>query len=119
MKFSIKIKDEIKDLKELENIQPKVKQVRLVEELGKQGYQYDIKELFEPTTNTFKDVSEDVTRTMVEPSNEKFKTLTTVSNKLLEIMNDRGIITSYLMKPLSKITNPENTSQFILVKDSS
>ena len=33
-------------------------------------------------------------------------------------MNDRGILASYLMTPLSKITNPENTSQFRLVKDS-
>ena len=34
-------------------------------------------------------------------------------------MNDRGILASYLMSPLSKITNPENTTQFKLVKDSS
>ena len=33
-------------------------------------------------------------------------------------MNDRGILASYLMSPLSKITNPENTTQFKLVKDS-
>ena len=31
-------------------------------------------------------------------------------------MNVRGILASYLMSPLSKITNPENTSQFKLVK---
>ena len=34
-------------------------------------------------------------------------------------MNDRGILATYLMSPLSKITNPENTSQFKLVKDPS
>ena len=33
-------------------------------------------------------------------------------------MNDRGILASYLMSPLSKITNSENSSQFKLVKDS-
>ena len=32
-------------------------------------------------------------------------------------MNDRGILASYLMSPLSKINNPENSSQFKLVKD--
>ena len=32
-------------------------------------------------------------------------------------MNDRGILASYLISPLSKITNPENTSQFKLIKD--
>ena len=34
-------------------------------------------------------------------------------------MNDRGILASYLMSPLAKITNPENSSQPKLVKDSS
>ena len=33
-------------------------------------------------------------------------------------MNDRGILASYLMSPLSKLTNPENATQFKLVKDS-
>ena len=32
-------------------------------------------------------------------------------------MNDRGLLASYLLSPLSKITNPENTTQFKLVKD--
>ena len=32
-------------------------------------------------------------------------------------MNDRGILATYLMSPLSKITNPENSTQFKLVKD--
>ena len=32
-------------------------------------------------------------------------------------MNDRGIIASYLLSPLSEIFNPENTNQFKLVKD--
>ena len=34
-------------------------------------------------------------------------------------MKDRGLLASYLRSPLSKITNPENTSQFKLVKDPS
>ena len=33
-------------------------------------------------------------------------------------MNDRGILANYLMSPLSKITNPEKTTQFKIVKDS-
>ena len=33
-------------------------------------------------------------------------------------MNDRGKLATYLMSPLSKIINPENTTQFKLVKDS-
>ena len=34
-------------------------------------------------------------------------------------MNDRGILATYLMSPLSRITNPDNVIQFRLVKDSS
>ena len=32
-------------------------------------------------------------------------------------MNDRGIFASYLLYPLSKITNPENSTKYNLVKD--
>ena len=40
------------------------------------------------------------------------------NRKFLEIMIDRDIKASYLLFPLSKITNPEKTTQFKLVKDS-
>ena len=52
-------------------------------------------------------------------SKENNKTLENLVIKLLEIMNYRGILAICLMSPLSKITNPENTTQFNLVKDSS
>ena len=39
----MKNKEDFRDLGELDNLPSKVKQVRLVEKLGKQGYQYDIK----------------------------------------------------------------------------
>ena len=76
-----------------------------------------MKKVFEPVTKTIKDVSEDVTKTMMVNSKENNKALENLNNKLPEIMNDRGIIASYLMSTLSKITNPENTSEFKLVKD--
>ena len=47
------------------------------------------------------------------------KALQNLNNKLLEIMNDGGIMASYLLSPLSKITNPGNSTQVILVKHSS
>ena len=40
-----------------------------------------------------------------------------MNQKILEILNDRGIITQGLLSPLSEITNPEQSSQFKLVKD--
>ena len=51
-------------------------------------------------------------------SKENNKALENSNDKLLEILKDRGVIASYLFSPLPEITNPENTSQFRLVKDS-
>ena len=55
---------------------------------------------------------------MIESSKENNEARTSLNNKLLEIMNDRGLIASYLLSLLSIITNPEKTSQFKVVKDS-
>ena len=52
---------------------------------------------------------------LTKTSIENNKALENLNNKLLEIMKDRGILATYLMSPFSKITNPENTSQFKLV----
>ena len=54
---------------------------------------------------------------MVENSIENNKAIENLNNKLLEIMNDGGIIDSQLLYPLSKNTNPENTREFKLLKD--
>ena len=77
-----------------------------------------MKKVLEPVTKSKKDVSEEVTKTITETSNNNNKALEKLNNKLLEIMNDRGILATYLMSPSSKITNPESTSQFNLVKGS-
>ena len=78
-----------------------------------------MKKMFEPVTKSLKDVSEQVTKTMTEISLKNNQALENLNNKFLEIMNDRGIIASYLLSPLSKNTNPENSTQFKLVKHSS
>ena len=78
-----------------------------------------LKKAFEAVTDTIKNTSEKLTKTLTDTSKENNKALENKNNKLLEIMNDRGIIATYLMSPLSKITNPEKTTQFKVVKDSS
>ena len=77
-----------------------------------------MKKVFEPVTKSLENTSQDITKTITETS-VKNQAIENINNKLSEIMNDRGILASYLMSPLSKITNPENTSQFKLVKDPS
>ena len=55
----------------------------------------------------------------METSLKNNQAIENLNNKLFEIMNDRGILATYLLSSLSKITNLENTSQFKLVKDPS
>ena len=55
---------------------------------------------------------------MTESSIKTNQAISNWIDKLPEIKNDRGIVASYIMSPLSKITNPETTIQFEIVKDS-
>ena len=84
---SIKIND-LKDIEELADLQSKLKQVRLVEKLGRQGYHYDIKEPFEAITKAVTDTSQNtlgetiVTTKAIENLDESKKKV-----KTLELMN--------------------------------
>ena len=78
-----------------------------------------MEKVFEPVTKSIENTSQNITKTIAETSPKNNLAIENINDKLLEIMNDRGILAKYLMSPLSKITNPENTSQFKLVKDSS
>ena len=78
-----------------------------------------MKKVFEPVTKSLENTSQDITKTITESSIKNNQAIENLKNKLLEKMNDRGILSSYLMSPLSRTTNPENTSHFKLVKDSS
>ena len=117
--FPIRNVKDLQNLNEAVSLQEQVKVVRLQDKLGKQNFHEDWKEVFEPVTKSLEKTSENITKTITENSIRNNDVLETLNNKLLEIMNDRGILASYLMSPLSKITNPENTTQFKLVKDSS
>ena len=108
-----------KKKEELASLQNQVKNVTLRNKLGKQNFHEGIIKVCEPVTNTIKNTSEDLRKTTMLTSKEYNKALENLNNKFLEIMSDGGILASYLMSPLSKITNPENTIQFKLVKVSS
>ena len=119
MLYSIKNVDDLENLNELASLQNQVKAVRLQDKLGKQNFHENMKKVFEPVTKSLENTSQDRTKTITETSNKNNQAIENLNNKLLETMNDRGILASYLMSPLSKITIPENSSQFKLVKDSS
>ena len=119
MMFAINNREDLDKLEELASLQDQVKVVRLQDKLGKQNFHADMKKVFEPVTKSLENTSEKLTKAITESSKENNLALENLNNKLLEIMNDRGILATYLMSPLSKTTNPENTSQFKLVKDPS
>ena len=118
MLYSIKDREDLENLEDLVSLQNQVKVVRLQDKLGKQNFHEDMKNVFEPVTKPLENTSQDITKTVTETSIKNYQAIENLNNKLLEIMSVRGISASYLMTPLSKITNPENTSQFKLVKDS-
>ena len=119
MLYSFKDREDLEKLEELVSLENQVKVVRLQDKLGKQNFHEDMKKVFKPITKSLENTSQDITKTITETSIKNNQALQNLNNKLLEIMNDRGVLASYLMSPLSKITNPENTSQFKLLKDSS
>ena len=119
MLYSIKNREDLENLEELVSLENQVKVVRLQDKLGKQNFHDDMKKVFEPITKSLEKTSENLTKVITESSTRNNQTMENLNDKLLEIMNDRGIIASYLMSLLSKITNPENSSQFKLLKDSS
>ena len=119
MLYSIKDREDLEKLNELVSLQNQVKVVKLQDKLGKQNFHEDMKKVFEPVTKSLENTSENLTKAITETSIKNNQAIENINNNLLEIMNDRGILATYLMSPLSRITNPENSSQFKLVKDPS
>ena len=119
MLYSIKDREDLEKLNELVSLQNQVKVVKLQDKLGQQNFHEDLKKVFEPVTKSLNNTSENITKAITENSIKNNLAIENINNNLLEIMNDRGILATYLMSPLSRITNPENASQFKLVKDSS
>ena len=115
--FPIKDRQDLKDLDEAVSLQNQTKVVRLQDKLGKQNFQEDMKEVFEPLTDTLKDTSENITKTIAESSIKKIKANSDLQEKILELMNDKGMIAPYLASSLVNLFKPENKSQFRLRKD--
>ena len=112
MLYSIKVREDVEKLEDLVSLQNQVKIVNLLDKLGEQSFHEDMKKVFEPVTKSLKSTSENITNAITDSSIKNNQAIENVNNKLLEIMNDRGILATYLMSPLSKITNPEISSQF-------
>jgi len=90
----------------------------LVEKLGKQGYHYDIKELFEPITKAVTHTNQRI----LEESKSNTKAIGNLDEsnkyvKILESMKKNEVIISNLIRLVAKLLVPKNKSQFKLVDD--
>ena len=118
MLYSFEDREDLGKFNELISLQDQLKAVRLQDKLGKQNFHDDMKKVFEPVTKSLKNTSQVITKTITETSIKNNQAIEKLNNKLLEFLNNIGILATYWMSLLSKVTNPENASQFKLVKDS-
>ena len=68
-------------------------------------------------TDEIKNTPEKLARTLTENSINDNKAIENLNEKILELMNDRGMIAPYLASSVVNVFKPENKSQFILKKD--
>ena len=118
MLFPIKNREDLEKFDEAVSLQNQVKVVRLQDKLGKQKFHDDMTKVFEPLTDTLKKTFENITKTFTENSVNNNKAIENLNEKILELMNDKGLIAPYLASSLVNLFTPENKSQFRLRKDS-
>ena len=96
MLYSFENRDDFGNLKELVSLQSQVKALRFQDKLGKRNFHEDTKKVFEPVTDIVEDVYKDVTKTMTETSIKNNKALEKLNDKLLELLEDSGMIAHFL-----------------------
>ena len=117
MLYSIKNVEDLQKLNELVSLQNQVNEVRLQDRLGEQNYHEDSKKLFKPMTDVIKSTSENITKTLTENSINNNKAIENLNEKILELMDEKGVIASYLASSLVEVFKKDNKSQFRLRKD--
>ena len=117
MLFPINNREDLQNLNELVSLQNQVNEVRLQDKLGEQNYHEDSKKILKPMTDAIKTTSENITKTLTENSINNNKAIENLNEKILELMDEKGMIAPYLVSSLSIVFNLENKSQFRLRKD--
>ena len=117
MLYSIKNVEDLEKLNEAISLQKQVQEVRLQNKLRDQNYHEDIKKFFKPMTDEIKNTSENITKTITEDSINNNKAIENLNEKVLKLMNDKGMIAPYLTTSLAEVFKKDNKSQFRLRKD--
>ena len=87
------------------------------DKLGEQNFHEDLRKLYEPTFDTIKITSLDIEKTKTETFIKNSKVLENINEKVLGLMNDKGMIVPYLASSLVTFFTPENKSQYKFIKD--
>ena len=117
MLYPINNREDLQKLNDAVLLQNQVQEVRLQNKLGDQNYHEDINKIFKPMTDELKNTSEKITRTLTENSINNNKAIENLNEKILELMNEQGMIASYLVSSLVEVFKKDNKSQFRLRKD--
>ena len=117
MMFPIKDREDLQKLNEVVSLQNEVKVVRLQNKLGEQNFHENMTKVFEPLTDTLKKTSDNIAKTITENSINNNKAIENLNEKILEMMNDKGMIAPYLTTSLVEVFKKDNKSQFRLRKD--
>ena len=116
MLYSIKNREDLEKLEDLVSLQNQVKVVKLQDKLGEQNFHEDLNKVFEPVTKSLENTSENITKTLTKKSINNNKATENLNEKILELMNNNGLIAPYLASSLVNLFKPENKSQFRLKK---
>ena len=117
MIFPTEIVEDLQKLNESVSLESQVKAVRLQDKLAEQDYQHKTEKLFEPFADITKNTSENLMKTLTENSIINNKAIENLNEKILELLNDKGMISPFLASSIFILFKPENKSQFKLIKD--
>ena len=115
--YSFKNGEGFENLEELASLKKQIEEFRLQDKLGKHNFHQNLEKRLEPITDTIKDTSDFLTKTFTETSIKNSKALEKLNEKVLEVMNDKGMIAPYSALSLVNLFKPENKSQFKLIKE--
>ena len=75
-----------------------------------------MKKNFELVTKSLEKTAENLTKAVTETSFKNNKAMESLNEKVLELMNDRGIIAPYFASSLVNLLKLESKSHIILIK---
>ena len=87
------------------------------DKLGEQIYHQNVKKIYEPLTDTIKNTSENLTNTFTETSIKNNKAIENLNHKVLEFLNDKGMIALYSTSSLVNLLNLKTKANLALKKD--